>query len=620
MNEQLKVIITAEVDKYNKATEDAKKQTKSFAEQVKDAGKDVDETFKKAGESISSGMKKAAVGIAAASAAILALGASTKDYRNEQAKLVTAFETAGASAETAKSTFNDLYRVLGDSGQATEAASHLALLTTNEKELAEWTNICQGVYATFGDSLPIEGLTEAANETAKVGTVTGSLADALNWAGISEDAFNESLAACNTEAEREALIRETLNGLYNEASKNYEKNNADVLAQNEAQAQLDATLAQLGATVAPILTMLTQLASEVLVMLMPHIENFATNLMPVILAALEGIATTLSNVIGYLLENEAVLIAVGIALGTVITAIGIYNTVSAITEAMDKAHVTTVWGLVKAHAAQAVAAMTALAPYILIVAAIAAVIAIIALCIIYWDEIVAAVKNAVKVIGDVLGAVGSWIYDNVIKPVADFFVGMWDGLVNGAKAAWNGICSVFGAVADFFKNIFKNAWEGVKAVFSTGGKIFDGIKDGIVTAFKAIVNAIITGINKVVALPFNGINLVLDGIRSIDILGIKPFTWVGKLPVPQIPLLARGGILTQPTLVGAGEAGAEAIVPLENNLGWLDKIATMLSERMGNGGSAPIYLQVDGKTFGEIAVDQINNLTRARGQLALRVM
>lgn len=84
-------------------------------------------------------------------------------------KLETSFTTAGHSAEDAKNTYTELYGVLGDDGQATEAAAHLAKLTTNEKELSDWTNICTGVYATFGDSLPIEGLTEAANETAKDG-------------------------------------------------------------------------------------------------------------------------------------------------------------------------------------------------------------------------------------------------------------------------------------------------------------------------------------------------------------------------------------------------------------------------------------------------------------------
>ena len=167
--------------------------------------------------------------IAAAGAALLSLSSSTEEYRNNQAKLTTAFEAAGSTAETAKETYNDLYRVLGDGGQATEAANHLAKLTTNEKELEQWTTICQGVYATFGDSLPIEGLTEASNETAKVGQITGSLADALNWAGISEDDFNKKLEKTNTEAEREKLIREALNGIYEDAANKYERNNAAVL-------------------------------------------------------------------------------------------------------------------------------------------------------------------------------------------------------------------------------------------------------------------------------------------------------------------------------------------------------------------------------------------------------
>ena len=230
MLEELKVIIKAETDKFKSNLEEAERQTKSFKEQVAEAGKSVDENLKGAGEKISSGLKTAGTALAATGAALLALGTSTAEYRNEQAKLVTAFEAAGGSAETAKGTYNDLYRVLGDSGVATEAANHLAKLTTNQQDLSEWTNICQGIYATFGDSLPIEGLTEAANETAKTGELTGGLADALNWAGISEDAFAENLAACNSESEREKLIRETLNGLYGDAAAKFEENNAAILA------------------------------------------------------------------------------------------------------------------------------------------------------------------------------------------------------------------------------------------------------------------------------------------------------------------------------------------------------------------------------------------------------
>lgn len=145
-------------------------------------------------------------------------------------KLDTAFVTNGHSSEAAKRTYSDLNSVLGDSGQAVEAANHLALLTNNEQDLQTWTDICTGVYATFGASLPIEGLTEAANETAKVGEVTGPLADALNWAGISEDSFNDKLAACSNEQERQKLIMETLNGTYSKASEQYKKTNKDVIA------------------------------------------------------------------------------------------------------------------------------------------------------------------------------------------------------------------------------------------------------------------------------------------------------------------------------------------------------------------------------------------------------
>ena len=219
-NEELAIKITAEVSDLKKELNKGKKEVENFSKKSEsdfkkfgEAAKKVGEGIKKVGGAIKEGLKVATAAVAACATAMVAVSESTKEYRAEQAKLVSAFETAGSSAEQAKTTYNELYRVLGESDTAVEAANHLAKLTTNEKDLSEWTKICEGVYATFGDSLPIEGLTEAVNETAKVGKVTGSLADALNWAGVSEDDFNKKLAACNNEAEREKLIRETLSGV-----------------------------------------------------------------------------------------------------------------------------------------------------------------------------------------------------------------------------------------------------------------------------------------------------------------------------------------------------------------------------------------------------------------------
>lgn len=213
--------------------------------------------------------------------------------------------------------------------------------------------------------------------------------------------------------------------------------------------------------------------------------------------------------------------------------------------------------LILAGVAIAMLAVNAANPVAWILLAIAVVTTLVTLIIKYWDEIC-----------NIFGKVGQWFYDNVITPVADFFVGMWNGLVDGAAAAWNGIKDVFSTVASFFKNIFSNAWNAVKKVFSVGGKIFDGIKDGIIDGFKAIVNAIIGGINKVVAIPFNGINGALRKIRDISFLGISPFKGLIKeIPVPQIPQLATGAVIPPRqkflAMLGDQKHGTNIEAPLE---------------------------------------------------------
>ncbi len=201
-----------------------------------------------------------------------------------------------------------------------------------------------------------------------------------------------------------------------------------------------------------------------------------------------------------------------------------------------------------------------------------------------WDGISDGAKKLWSGIKSVFSAVAKWFSNTVIEPVEKVFTGLWDGLKNGASKAWEGIKSVFSTVASFFKNIFTKAWTAVKNVFSVGGRIFDGIKDGIVTAFKTIVNAIIKGINKVVSIPFDGINWALNKIRSINILGVEPFTWIKTISTPQIPLLAKGGVVDKATAAIFGEDGREAVLPLERNTGWMRKLAADLVAEMQLGG------------------------------------
>lgn len=189
-----------------------------------------------------------------------------------------------------------------------------------------------------------------------------------------------------------------------------------------------------------------------------------------------------------------------------------------------------------------------------------------------------ATWNNIKLIWNV---VSSWFKSTIIDPVTKWFTGMWNGLKDGASKAWEGIKKVFTPVADWFKQKFKKAWENVKTVFSTGGKVFEGIKDGITEAFKTVVNAIIRGINNVIAVPFNAINDALDIIRNINIAGIQPFEGlISRFDIPQIPELAKGGIVDGARKVIVGEKGKEAIIPLENNKRGLKEIASLLYQEM----------------------------------------
>lgn len=139
--------------------------------------------------------------------------------------------------------------------------------------------------------------------------------------------------------------------------------------------------------------------------------------------------------------------------------------------------------------------------------------------------------------------VTSWFNNTIISPLTQAFTHLWSNLRAWASQAWSGITGVFGSAGEWFGKTFGDAWDRVKKVFSSGGKVFDGIKEGIVTSFKSIVNSLISGINRVVAKPFEGLNSAIRKIRSAKILGSRPFSGLSTVSVPQIPYLAKGAVL-----------------------------------------------------------------------------
>ena len=797
MNEQLKVVITAEINKLKTELGKGQKLLAGFKEAGAKAGKTLGSAFKAVGSAIGKSVKIASVAITALATAMVSVAEKTRDYRKQQTQLTASFRSAGSTAKQAKQTYSDLYRVLGDTGNATEAASHLAKLTTDTENLAEWTRICKGVYATFGNSIPIQSLTEAVNETAKTGEVTGALADALKRAGYDQDEFADQLFWTNSEAEREELIRRTLNGIYGEAADIYDETAESVLNANDAHQKLTDTLAALGEAVEPLISIFKDQFSNALTDLIPHftlvtegildivkgieggrekvtegikglidsIIDTITNAAPTVLnigadlvfALFEGISSKLPDIISVITDfsvqfinkcreiiptvlkevlsatpdlidalftiANSILEALGSILPDILKNIvaiipkiienlmnniptllqaaitflmAIVDAIPVVVTELVKALPQIVYSVVSAlldslpilirGVTDLVVELVANLPQIIVVIIeaipqivqqimwavidclpqiiealirltlgivqnlpkilVSLVDALIEFFIDLAGNIVNTFVNLPDNLGRVFGSafesiktafkgIDSYFSDiwNNIKQVftnpAGFFKTKFSGAYNAAVNAfsnarrgfanvWNNMKAGFGNVSDWFENTFSKAWKKVKDVFSKGGKVFDGIKEGILSGLKECINAIIRGINKVVAIPFNGLNSALGKLRDVNILGLEPFGWMPQISVPQIPELAKGGVLKKGQVGFLEGDGDEAVVPLEQNTEWIDKVANKLADVLG-GSNRDIVLQVDGKTFARASINSINQLTRQTGKLALVV-
>lgn len=271
MNESLKIIITAAVNDAKKGLQEVRKELEEIEKAAQEASKPVDVAM----QAIGKGAMIAVAGVTALTTALVALGRSSLEFQKIQGQLNAGFQAMGLSAEQAGATYKELFGFLGEADTAAETANLLARLTQEEENLAEWTQILQGVFATFPSSLPIESLAESINHTAQMAQVEGNLADALEWAGMSVDAFNAKLATTNSVSEREALIRSTLNSLYGQASVLYGQANQALIAYNQSQVELDYALATATAYVVPLMTALNNLAATLLSVLRPAFTNIS---------------------------------------------------------------------------------------------------------------------------------------------------------------------------------------------------------------------------------------------------------------------------------------------------------------------------------------------------------
>lgn len=512
-NQRATVVKTqSDIEHYNQSLaemEDAGVETRQALEDLNKEQEELKANAQELGGGVLRGVGVGIAGVAAAAVGALSslagLVEETRELRTQMGQLEASFSQAGFGAETAEKTFKELFGVLGDEGKATEASLQLAQLAKSEKELSEYTDILTGVYATWGDSLPVEALAEAMNHTAKLGSVQGNLADALEWAGINVDTFNEELATCNTEEERAAMISDTLNGLYGETATKYKEVNGNIIEANKAQAEYNAQMAGLAEKAEPAITQFKLAMVNVLQTVFDKfsetdIEGLIGKISGGIVSLTTKVLPPLMSGLTWIIDNANWLVPI---LGTVIGLIGgisaglkIYNAAVTAAKIAQMA-----WNL----------AMTA-NPIGIVIAGIAALVAA--------------------------------------------FVLLWNK-------------------CEGFRNFWLGLWDKIKSVAS-------GAKD--------FMSGVFSGIASILTAPFNAkISLINGAIKAINKIKVNIPDWVPEwggrtigFSLPTIPKLARGGIIDRATLAMIGEHGREAVVPLENNTGWIDELARKINGAGGN--------------------------------------
>lgn len=450
----------------------------------------------KAGKGLETTGKTITGAVGGAATALVGLASSQEENIEQTHQLDAAWKDAGGTSEQARNSYTLFYKLLGEEDTATEAAQNLSRLTTNQQELDQWTNIAAGSFSKFGDALPLENLVEASQETAHTGTVTGGLADALNWATASneqwsaalsgnqaaqqafnnqidqgatkEDAFNAALAACGSEQERSTLITQTLDGLYGDIGQTYQETNKTMLDTREQQAQLNQKMAEAGEAAMPFKEKVLELGTTLLEKVTPALEgvsnwyqqlspeqqDLATNIALGTLA-FGGLATGAGKVLQTGSEIGGALKGMSTAFGGVKDAIGAVG-----------GGWTSFTGLIAAN------------PILLGVAAVAAAVAGLT-----W--FFTQTETGKQMWSDFTG----WISEkwqgvqNFFAGVPAFWQGIWDGITGKCEEAKNGLADKFNGI----QQSASNAWEGLK---SAASDTWSNLQTAAVEKFGAIRDSI----------------------------------------------------------------------------------------------------------------------------------
>ncbi len=536
-----------ELERQIEANEIKLRSTRQEADRVSDALKDIDdgsmhdvaEAADDAADSLKDAKKEAAdfgdvlkAGVITEAAgrivdAMKGVAEETKDYRKIMGSLEVSSQRAGYSAEETQAAYSKLYGVLADDQSAATTVANLQALQLEQGDLLSLIESVIGGWAAYGDSIPIDGLAESINETVKAGQVTGTFADILNWgakegetygvklraatkeneewnnavaeAQTAEDYFNLALQQCSTEMERANLIQQAMadQGLA-AVGEQWQQNNETLVEANQANADMQDQMAQLGEKLEPLTTKLTNLVAT----------------------ALEWFNSLDTGTQSFLLGAVAIVAAI-VPITSAFS--GVSSSISGVIKILPKlkSGFSKVLGFIAAN------------PIVLLIGAIVALVTLIAT---KGDEIQAILRKVDAFVQGVFAT--DWT--NIFGPVLG---GILNGFFANVKNIWDSIMQIFNGVIDFIRGVFtgnwERAWNGVK-------EIFGGIFQGLLGLARRPINGIIGFLNEAI----DSVNWFISKLNGI------PGVNIGQ--IGHIPMLANGGTLSSGSAI-VGEAGPELL-------------------------------------------------------------
>ncbi len=483
---------TAKLEEVERGADDAATDVKKAGEAAKEAG----EAAKDGGDGWSI-MKDVVADfisntISGAIDALKSAAEATREYRRDMAQLAQNAKDSGKNMGEMKDVLKGVAAVTGETDAAMEGLNMLMATGLDTTNLTNAAEAFAGAATKF-DGLKFEGLAEGLQETLAVGQAVGPFAELIERMGGDLEAFNEGMAACTTQAERQQYAMQWLNesGLQ-QVHDSYVQNNADLVEAEKAQFRHNEAMAKLGAVIEPINTALTNLGAIVMEKITPVVED----------------------VINWVMQNlptiEPIVIGIATALGVLAAALAIQGIISGVSKAFALLNATMLAN-----------------PIVLIVAAIAGLVAaFVAL----WNKSEAFRnfwKNLWEGIKNTVAAVAKW-FSTTASNIAKFFSDAWTKIKNAWSKAgewFSGIRSkitgAFSSVASWFGDMFGRAWSGIKNAFANVGGFFSDVWSKIKSVF-SIDGMLSIGKNLVQGL-WNGISGSFTWIKN------KISGWVGNV-------------------------------------------------------------------------------------------